>query len=475
MDIGGHRFFSKVDWVMDWWREMLPIPPAMAGFHPASDPSANLAAADLLATQAPDNSLLIRPRLSRILYLRKFFDYPISLSASTISNLGFVRMLHIGASYVFARIRPIRPEKNLEDFFINRFGKRLYLTFFKSYTEKVWGVKCAEISPEWGAQRIKGLSITKAIFHAVRKVVAQSGSDIRQKDTETSLIEKFLYPKFGPGQMWEVVAEKIAQRGCEIMLSTTIKTITIERGRVCSATCENTRTGECTTFDCSAVVSSMPLSDLVAAIRPVPSADVLAVASGLAYRDFITVGVLLAQLKPNDHVRKGFTNNMYPDTWIYIQENDVQVGRIQIFNNWSPAMVADESRIWLGLEYFCNEGDGLWSLSEDKMKALALAELLKLELADEAGVLDMKVIKVAKAYPAYFGSYDQFPVLREYLDGITNLYPVGRNGMHRYNNQDHSMVSAKLAVECIIDPKRDKSAIWNVNVEQEYHEESKRN
>ncbi len=475
MDIGGHRFFSKVDWVMDWWRGILPVPEPMHAFNPGADPSANLAAADALAAQAPERSLLIRPRLSRILYLRKFFDYPITLSLATIRNLGVVRVAQVAAGYVHARLRPIRPEKNLEDFFINRFGRRLYLTFFKDYTEKVWGVKCAEISPEWGAQRIKGLSITKAVLHAARKMAGGRSGEIGQKGVETSLIEKFLYPKRGPGQLWEVVAEMVAQRGGEIVLDARLVELAIDGGRIRAATCENTTTGVRTTIACAAVISSMPLKDLAAAIVPAPPAGVVSVAAGLAYRDFITVGVLLARLKPNPYVRRGFANNMCPDTWIYIQESDVRVGRLQVFNNWSPGMVADPHRIWIGLEYFCNEGDDLWRMTGDEMEAFARAELVKLALADAGDVLDMKVIKVEKAYPAYFGTYKDFARLREYLDGVENLYPVGRNGMHRYNNQDHSMVSARLAVECILDPARDKRAIWNVNVEQEYHEEATAN
>jgi protoporphyrinogen oxidase len=221
------------------------------------------------------------------------------------------------------------------------------------------------------------------------------------------------------------------------------------------------------------VISTMPIKDLVAALDPSPPAEVLEIASGLAYRDFITVGVLLARLKPSTQVRRGFDNNLVPDTWIYIQESDVRVGRLQIFNNWSPGLVADPNRIWIGLEYFCTEGDDLWQRSEDELKALARMEIVKLGLAEESDVLDLRVIKVEKAYPAYFGTYSRFSELRRFLDSIANLYPVGRNGMHRYNNQDHSMVSARLAIECILDPARDKRSIWDVNVEQEYHEETK--
>ena len=473
MDIGGHRFFSKVDWVMNWWREILPVPPAMSTFAPGRDPSTNLDNADALADKAPERSLLIRPRLSRIYYLRKFFDYPISLSAQTVRNLGPVRIVTIGLSYLRATLFPIRPEKNLEDFFINRFGQRLYRTFFKAYTEKVWGVQCREISPEWGAQRIKGLSITRAVGHALRKALKGISGDIGQKNVETSLIEKFMYPKYGPGQMWETVATSVQQMGARILLGTKLDELMLANDRIVAATCVNANTGERIDIACDSVISSMPIRDLVLALRPPPARDVLEIATGLAYRDFITVGVLLSRLKPNAHVRRGFVNNMFPDTWIYIQESDVKVGRLQIFNNWSPAMIGDRSRIWMGLEYFCSEGDNLWQSSEDELKTLARDELVRLNIADVGDILDMKVIKVEKAYPAYFGSYGRFEELRAYLDSVVNLFPVGRNGMHRYNNQDHSMVSARMAVECILDPARSKVAIWDVNVEQEYHEQAK--
>jgi protoporphyrinogen oxidase len=473
MDIGGHRFFSKVDWVMDWWRDILPIPAEMATFVPMRDPSASLDVADALAARAPEKSLLLRPRLSRIYHLRKFFDYPISLSARTLRSLGPARIVKTGFSYARASLFPISPEKNLEDFLINRFGRHLYLTFFKDYTEKVWGVQCAEISPEWGAQRIKGLSITRAIAHALRKMTKGISGDVGQKNVETSLIEKFLYPKFGPGQMWETVAASVGALGGTVLLSTKLVELIQSGDRIVGAVCQNAGTGERHEIACDAVISSMPIKDFALALRPSPPADVLDIATGLAYRDFITVGVLLAKLRPNAHVRRGFANNMFPDTWIYIQESDVKVGRVQIFNNWSPEMVADKAKIWIGLEYFCSEGDDLWRRSEEDLASLAIHELARLDLADAVDVLDVKVLKVEKAYPAYFGSYDRFEALQRFLNGIANLYPVGRNGMHRYNNQDHSMVSAKLAVECILDPSLHKAAIWAVNVEQEYHEEAK--
>ena len=471
LDIGGHRFFSKVSWVTNWWREILPLSPAMEAYRPGPDASANLAAADALAAKEPERALLVRPRLSRILYLRKFFDYPISLSARTLTHLGVVRVVRIVASYAKARVLPIRPECNLEDFFVNRFGRRLYETFFRDYTEKVWGVRCREISPQWGAQRIKGLSIAKAVRHALTKALRRNAGDLAQRGTETSLIERFLYPQRGPGQMWETVAEHVRAGGGEILLSTRLCGLRRSGSRVDSVICEDAH-GNRREIRCRAVVSTMPIRDLAQALDPPPPPDVAAIAEGLCYRDFITIGVLLARMRPSGQVRGGHANNLVPDTWIYVQEPDVLMGRLQVFNNWSPAMVSDASRIWLGLEYFCSEGDALWSMDDEALERLARRELVQLAFADDADILEMRVVKVPKAYPAYVGTYGEFARLRAFLDAVENLYPVGRNGMHRYNNQDHSMVSARLAVECILDPARDKTAIWNVNVEQEYHEEA---
>lgn len=457
MDIGGHRFFSKSDWVMDWWRGILPVAP-----DKTSDGFSIIPAAD--------RHLLIRPRLSRIYFLRKFFDYPISLSANTMRNLGLVRLAKIGVSYVFSSLFQRKPERHLEDFFVNRFGKELYRTFFKDYTEKVWGVPCREISPEWGAQRIKGLSVMKAISHALRKLGRGRGDGVAQKGVNTSLIERFLYPKFGPGQMWQVVAEKVRAGGGEIHHGLTVKELRQEADRIISVIAED-RTGERVEFACDSVISTMPVRDLVLGLSPPVPMPVRDVAAGLHYRDFITVGVLVKKLRPNRGCLAGHPANLLPDTWIYIQEPDVKLGRLQIFNNWSPAMVRDPDTIWLGLEYFCQEDDELWRLSDEDMGRFAVAELATIDLIDAADALDFNVVRVPKAYPAYFGTYDQFDVLRRHTDTITNLFLVGRNGMHRYNNQDHSMLTARLAVEAILSGSSSKDEIWNINVDDEYHEE----
>lgn len=467
MDIGGHRFFSKSDWVMRWWQDILP--PQAEDSGPVEIAYQNqrrtIAVEAGAATADPDKVMLLRQRLSRIFYLKKFFDYPVRLSLATLRNLGLARVLRIGLSYGLARLAPRRPERTLEDFLVNRFGRALYLTFFKDYTEKVWGVPCERISAEWGAQRIKGLSITAALAHALRKLVKPGGGA-----TKTSLIERFLYPKFGPGQLWQEVARQVVAGGGEVRLNQTVVGLDVAAGRVAAVRLRGADGTE-TTLAADQVISTMPVRDLIRGLQPPPPAEVVEVATALPYRDFITVGLLLERMRPNPQSRSRQANHMPPDNWIYIQEGEVRLGRLQIFNNWSPALVADPDRIWLGLEYFCAEGDDLWRLSDAEMTALAVRELAQIGLADPADVRDSKVLRVPKAYPAYFGAYERFEVVRRYLDSLDNLFPVGRNGMHRYNNQDHSMLTAKLAVDAIIAGQTDKTAIWAVNIDDEYHEE----
>lgn len=458
MDIGGHRFFSKSDWVMDWWRNILPVATGENG-------------ADALGhVPLEKDVMLVRSRLSRIYFLRRFFGYPISLNLATMANLGFVRLARIGISYLLAMLFPRRPERNLEDFFTNRFGSELYRTFFKDYTEKVWGVPCREIDPSWGAQRIKGLSIAEALWHALKKVLLPSDAGLAQKTTETSLIDKFLYPKLGPGQMWQKVADLIRAAGGEIVLQAQVESIEHDGERIVGIRYRQGETEETKFLACDALVSTMPVKDLVAGLNPPAPPAVCRVAAGLLYRDFITIGVLARKLRRTAYTPDDTPCNLLPDNWIYIQEPDVKVGRLQIFNNWSPALVADATTAWLGLEYFCQEGDELWNLADEDLGRLAAEELAKIGLMDGEDMIDFHVVRVPKAYPAYFGTYNQFPVIRDYTDHFGNLYLVGRNGMHRYNNQDHSMVTAKLAVDAILSGTSDKAAIWSVNLEAEYHE-----
>jgi protoporphyrinogen oxidase len=469
IDIGGHRFFSKSEVVMDWWRALFPVQNApsldeillkIRREYPKSGAGAD--------PQRVNRVLLFRQRISRIFYGRRFYDYPISLNLNTVANLGPVKMIRIAVSYSLAMLFPIRPEKSLEDFMINRFGKNLYRTFFRDYTTKVWGIPPSGIKPEWGAQRIKGLSITGVLIHAVKKLFSRKNPDIYQKGTQTSLIEQFLYPKLGPGQLWEAVAKHIVDLGGEIHMLHNVDTIRMKGGAIESV--EATVSGKRKKFRGDYFFSTMPIRDLVLAVGKSAPANVREAASGLVYRDFMTAGLLLKKLKIKNKTSIPTVNDLVPDNWIYIQEPDVKVGRLQIFNNWSPYMVKDINTVWVGMEYFCNEGDDLWSMKDRDFLKFASDELAKIDIIHRDDVLDGVTIRSPKAYPAYFGTYDDFPIVRGYLDNIKNLFLMGRNGMHRYNNMDHSMLTAMEAVRCIREGVRDRSVIWDVNSEQEYHE-----
>jgi len=486
IDIGGHRFFSKSDRVMDWWAQHMPMESASPNGHQtisyqnqsrsvsafATAPASGAAAATALAEtpQASDRVMLLRARKSRIYFLRKFFDYPIKLSPETLRKLGFMRTMRIGFSYMRTVAFPPRRVENLEQFFISRFGRELYLTFFKSYTEKVWGVPCHEISAEWGEQRIKGLSIKKTLAHFFKQLFSGKPADVKQKNTETSLIEQFLYPKFGPGQMWEIVAEKIKQRGAEVHTEINVTGLRCSNGRICAVKVRDA-TGREREFAGDYFFSTMPVQELIRSLDcPVPE-EVRAVSDGLQYRDFITVGILLKDLKIKDETPQG--KKLVADNWIYIQEPDVFAGRLQVFNNWSPYLVAKPGTVWVGVEYFCYDTDPLWKLSDDKMKQLAIDELHKIGIIESSEVLDSTVLRMEKTYPAYFGTYGQFDRIREFVEGFPNLFLVGRNGMHKYNNQDHSMLTAMTAVDNILAGVTDKSNLWAVNTETEYHESKK--
>jgi protoporphyrinogen oxidase len=467
IDIGGHRFFSKSDRVMDWWLQHLPLEhknltPEIIAYHNAQ----RAVAAQQSLPDSPDQVMLLRKRKSRIYYLRKFFEYPIQLSLQTLSNLGVTRSLRIMVSYLRSALFPPKTVQTLEQFFIKRFGRELYLTFFKSYTEKVWGVPCSEISAEWGEQRIKGLSVRKALTHFAKQLLAKKRSSVAQKNTETSLIEQFLYPKYGPGQMWETVAEKVTAMGGEIITGFDVRHIHCAEGRIVSVGGVD-RSGEWHDFPGDFFFSTMPVKELIGALDSEVPQNVKEVSEGLLYRDFITVGLLLKKLKirNQDPYRK-----LIEDNWIYIQEPDVLAGRLQIFNNWSPSMVANPGHVWIGAEYFCYESDDLWKKPDAEMAELACQELQKIGIIDAADVLDSTVLRMPKTYPAYFGTYSRFGELRAYLDGFENLFLIGRNGMHKYNNQDHSMLTAMTAVDNILAGNLDKETIWQVNTEMEYHE-----
>ncbi len=443
IDIGGHRFFSKSDKIMDFWKNEMEVENA---------------------DNIDKDVFLIRNRKSRIYYLKKFFDYPVKLNFNTIKNLGFIRMSKIGISYSLALVYK-RKEETLEDFMINSFGKELYLTFFKSYTEKVWGVKCNQIKAEWGRQRIKGLSIA-AILKDIFKKAKKKNVDISQKDVETSLIEKFMYPKYGPGNFWKHIADKIVDMGGEIRFNSNVVALRQNNNIFSEVRIEND--GQIKDVAGDYFISTMPIKELLLKTNNMDK-RIVELADKLLYRDFITVGVLV------DIENCNFAN--ITDNWIYIQEEKSIVGRVQIFNNWSPYMVNDKNKIWFGLEYFCNENDNLWNLRDDDLKKLAIQELKDIGFIKKSSNVDFNdciAIRIEKAYPCYFGEgYDNFDEIKEYLNGFKNLFLIGRNGMHRYNNMDHSMLTAMEAVNNIKNNIDTKDNIWKVNTEKEYHENKK--
>lgn len=475
IDIGGHRFFSKSDRVTKWWLNMLPlqdgIGPNKIQYHQmqASLPFDDNGGID---PNKNDRVMLLRPRKSRIYFLRKLFDYPITLNKRTLMQLGVWRVARIGISYLKSALFPLKQEQNLEQFLINRFGHELYRTFFKSYTEKVWGTPCSHISAAWGAQRIKGLSLMKALRHAASRFFTRSKpEDIAQKETETSLIEQFLYPKYGPGQVWEEAARRITELGGTILTSQVVDAMVADGNKIRAVKVKDLQTGKCHTLEGDYFFSTMPVKDLIAGIDPPPPDTVRRVADGLVYRDFITVGLLVSRLKLRETSDNGA--KLIRDNWIYVQEPDVLVGRLQIFNNWSPYMVADPETVWLGLEYFCNENDSLWRSSDKELIRLGAEELHRIGIIDSADLLDGTVLRMEKTYPAYFGTYNRFDEIRNYVDGFENLFLLGRNGMHRYNNQDHSMLTAMVAVDNILNGETSKASLWDINTEPDYHEDKK--
>ena len=452
IDIGGHRFFSKSQRINDIWTQLMP----MQG-KPAKD-DIILGRTCRLSPGGPDpetddHVMLSRRRVSRIYYLRHFFDYPITVKPATILALGLARTVKAGFSYLYSAVFK-RPEKSLEDFYINRFGRVLYSMFFEDYTEKLWGVHPSKISPEWGAQRVKGLSLWKALINIF---IPQGNAK------ETTLIDEFVYPKRGPGQFWETLADRLRKDGVEIRMNSRVTGIKTEQGRVSAVVL-----ADGSRLACDAVFSSMPVKDLVAACGDAPG-DVARIASDLPYRDFITVGLLVDKLAIRNTTKLKTIRDIVPDTWIYVQEREVRMGRIQIFNNWSPYMVDDVTKhVWIGLEYFCSEGDRFWTMDDAAFVDMATGELRRIGvLGENEPVHDSIRIKAKKAYPAYFGSYAEFGKVRAWLDGFPNLYCIGRNGQHRYNNMDHSMMCGIEAVRALLG-ETGKSSVWDVNTEQEY-------
>jgi protoporphyrinogen oxidase len=467
IDIGGHRFFSKSEKIIAWWLQFLPL----ADTREAVVLRFQNQVTELNSVNSggpKKGKMLIRPRKSRIYYNRSFFDYPLSFNAKTIRNFGVSKLLGIGISYFRAKLFPISNEQTLEHFFINRFGRNLYKTFFKGYTEKIWGVPCEQIPADWGHQRIKDLNIGKAVFQSIKSILS-TNKTIQQKGVSTSLIEQFLYPEKGPGQMWETVAQKIKDLGGQILLKHQVEKITMDRNFIKSITCRELDSGRRIELTGNYLFSTIPVKNLISSLKNINIPDqVNKIAAGLIYRDFIIVGLLFKKNKTlSGHSLEDFTDN-----WIYLQDKGLIAGRLQIFNNWSPDMVADENNMWIGLEYFCSASEAIWKLNEEDMIALALKEIKQSGLIKEQLLLDATVIKIPKAYPSYIGSYEQFPIVQHFLDQVSNLYLIGRNGMHRYNNTDHSMMTAMKAVDNIISNQKNKDNIWAVNMEKDFHEES---
>jgi len=465
MDIGGHRFFSKDARVTGWWATMLSPQgmPSKDDLLLGRDRDLTPGGAD---PEAEDGVMLVRERFSRIYYKGKFFDYPVTLGFGTMRKMGLLTTLKAGFSYLKACVRK-RPERSLEDFYINRFGKVLYAMFFKGYTRKLWGREPAGISAEWGAQRVKGLSVMAVVRDVVGKAFPR-----RRRAVETSLIRRFHYPKYGPGQLWSAAADKVARLGGEIRMGVrAVRIVRGEGGEVTGVECSDG-----STVGCDCLISSMPVKDLVGAMAEVPE-DVARIAAGLPYRDFQTVGVLVRSgsfLLRGDG-KAAAVGGMTPDCWIYVQDASVGMGRIQVFNNWSPYLLNDfVGEVWLGLEYFCDEGDAMWDMGDDEFIGMAASELVAIgALASKDDILEAHRLRVRKAYPAYFGTYSEFGKVRAFLEGIGNLYCVGRNGQHRYNNMDHSMLTAFEAVDHIKGVSADKGRVWEVNAESEYHEGAK--
>lgn len=423
-DIGGHRFFSKAPVINELWHEIL------------------------------GGEFLLRPRMSRIYYDRHFFDYPLK-ALNALSGLGPVEALRVCWSYLESKVSPIRPEASLEQWVTNRFGKRLYEIFFKTYTEKVWGMPCSDISADWAAQRIKNLSLLEALRNALLGV-----SRSRSGGTITSLIEQFHYPRYGPGMMWEYCERLVRVGGGQVVRGTWVESIRHTDGRI-DAVVARTVQGERVEYEGASIISTMPLRDLIRAMDPAPPFEVQRAAERLRYRDYLTVVLLV-----NREV-------VFPDNWIYVHSPEVKMGRIQNYKNWSPFMVPDASKTSLGLEYFLWEKDDEWRWSQDQLVDLGVRECARLGLIDPREVEDGTVVRAEKAYPVYDQNYQaNVETVRRYLSAFANLQTIGRNGLHRYNNQDHSMLTGLYAARNLVGERHD---VWTVNTEMAYHEEHEPN
>lgn len=468
MDMGGHRFFSKMPEVNEWWDKLLPMQGA-----PSYD-DLKLERTPTLAENGPDPEsgdrvMLNRGRVSRIFFDQKFYDYPIKLKMETFLNMGLWNDIVVVFSYLKSAMFK-REEKSLEDFYINRFGKKLYSMFFEHYTANLWGRHPSEIDASWGAQRVKGLSITAIIKDMFGKLLPGK----KNRKVETSLIEEFKYPKLGPGQLWEIAADEFQKKGGTLLKNCKVTKIHKNAENIITGVSYESEGNEIT-LEADIVLSSMPVKDLVVGMNDVPERE-LNIAKGLPYRDYITLGVLVPRLALKNKTKRKTIGNIIPDNWVYVHDRSVTMGRFQVYNNWSPYMVKDiENTVWIGLEYFVTEGDNYWNMTEKEFADIAINEMVKIGLIESAEiVIDYHEEKVKKAYPAYFDTYSEMDTLVKYLSGIENLYCIGRNGQHRYNNLDHSMCTSFEAVKNILSGEKDKSNVWSVNTEKEYHEEKKK-
>ena len=467
VDTGIHRFFSKDDRINNIWLEVLPI----QGKNSYDDIKLENHTKNLQKNgpdpEQEDNVMLLRDRITRIYYDKKFFDYPVSLNFTTIKNLGLFKMFVAGVSYLKSCVLK-KKETNLENFYINRFGKVLYATFFENYTEKVWGIHPSKISADWGSQRVKGVSIKKVLADFFKKTF-----HIKSKEVETSLIESFYYPKLGAGQAWDVMAETVVRNGGIIQKNARVCGIEMKDKKVIAVNVM--QNGKEERIETDYLISSMPLVELVDQIKndKVPE-KIKEIAEGLPYREFMSVALLVKKMNLKNTTNIKTVGNVIPDSWVYVQEPEVKMGRLQVFNNWSPYLFEKkediEDKVLLTLEYFCSEGDSFWNMSDEEFISFAIDEAVRINLIDKADVISSKRIKIKKAYPAYFGTYDKIGELTEFLNSYENLYCVGRNGQHRYNNMDHSMLTGLITAQKIIAGDQDKVEIWNVNTEKEYHE-----
>jgi protoporphyrinogen oxidase len=456
IDIGGHRFFSKSQKVLNWWAQFLPILDTTRhleiGYHSETQ------SLDKILHKNSEGAMLVRKRKSRIYFNKKLFDYPLKLNPQLLLNLGLLKSYRIVKGIIYARIFPIKNERNLEDFFINNFGKELYQTFFKDYTQKVWGKSCTDLSSEWGRQRIKSLKVRDLVKHSVRKILIPG--KFRKEATRT-LIEKFLYPAKGPGMLWEKVAKACQESGVVFLFQTKLTKLHMEDGMVTKVT-YHTAQNSVIEMDSDVVFSTMPIKNLIESIQEEVPKEVTEIAQKLEYRDFMIVGLELKTLKIEQEKGK-----LIKDNWLYIQEGEVKVGRLQIFNNWSPFM-SPANNIWIGAEYFCQHTDELWNMSDEKVIDFALTELSLIGILDKGQFLSGKVVRCPKAYPTYSGSYHRLNQVIDYLDTKKNLFLMGRNGLHKYNNQDHSMLTAFKAVELFEKGEMSKMEIWAINSDDEY-------